>query len=93
MGKTAHIQPLFILSENSAQMGQKIINYRSDDYNKAAGEALIAADAIASFLSEYKSSPRTLTLYAKEVERLLLWCVHVKHCNISSLRYINNVIC
>ena len=90
MGKIATIQPLFILSENAAKMGQKIINYRADDYNKAAGEALIAADndadAIASFLSEYKSSSRTLTLYAKEVERLLLWCVHVTHCNISSLR-------
>jgi len=90
MGKIATIQPLFILSEHATQMGQKIINYRADDYNKAAGEALIAADndadAIASFLGEYKSSPRTLTLYAKEVERLLLWCVHAKHCNISSLR-------
>ena len=83
MGKIAHIQPLFILSENATQMGQKTINYRADDYNKAAGEALIAADndadAIASFLGEYKSSPQTLTLYAKEVERLLLWHIHDKY--------------
>ena len=43
MGKIAHIQPLFILSEHATKMGQKIINYRSDDYNKAAGEALMGA--------------------------------------------------
>jgi len=84
------IRPLFTLSNDSKQMGQPIIAFTRDDYNKGLGSVLIDAkddaQAISSFLAEYKHSPETLRSYAKEVERLLLWCIYVAKVNISSLR-------
>jgi len=84
------IQPLFILTENPEQMGNAVIRFTRDDYNKELGAALIDAnndaEAISSFLQEYKESPETLRSYTKEIERLLLWCIHVAKMNISSLR-------
>lgn len=84
------IQPLFILADNPEKMGNAIVRFTSDDYNKELGTALIDADndaeAISSFLQEYKDSPETLRSYTKEIERLLLWCIHVAKVNISSLR-------
>lgn len=84
------IRPLFILSDNSEHMGKGMIEFTGDDYNKELGSSLIDAkndgQAISSFLREYKESPETLRSYAKEIERLLLWCIHVAKINISSLR-------
>ena len=62
------IQPLFILSDNPEQMGKAIIRFARDDYNKELGTALIDAnndaEAISSFLQEYKDSPETLRSYS-----------------------------
>lgn len=84
------VQPLFILIDNSGHMGKSIIEFTSDDYNKELGMPLIKAkddaEAISTFLSEYKDSPETLRSYTKEIERLLLWCIHVVKINVSSLR-------
>lgn len=89
MEKTNIIQPLFILS-NHPDMGKDIIQFTQDNYNKELGSSLIDAtndaEAISTFLREYKDSPETLRSYAKEIERLLLWCIHVCKTNISSLR-------
>ena len=90
VGNSEPIQPLFILADNPEQMGKAIIRFTRDDYNKELGTTLIDAkndaEAIASFLQEYKESPETLRSYTKEIERLLLWCIHVANVNISSLR-------
>ena len=90
MAKSQAIRPLFILAENPGLMGQTIIQFTSDDYNKELGSALIDAkndaEAISTFLAEYKDSPETLRSYSKEIERLLLWCIHIGKINISSLR-------
>jgi len=72
-------------------MGKSIIEFVGDDYNKElVGATLIDAkndaEAIEAFLREYKDSPETLRSYVKEIERLLLWCIHVSKANISSLR-------
>ncbi len=84
------IKPLFLMSDDSFDIGKQIISFAKDDYNKAIGESLIDAkndaDAISSFLLEFRDSPLTLKSYAKEIERLLLWCIHIAHLNISSLR-------
>lgn len=84
------IEPLFTLTNNSNQMGKFILEFTSDDYNKKIGTKLIDADndaeAISSFLIEYRDSPDTLRSYSKEIERLLLWCIHIAKKNISSLR-------
>lgn len=84
------IKPLFLPIEDSTKMGQQIIKFARDDYNKVIGNALIDAkddaEAISTFLREFNDSPLTLQSYAKEIERLLLWCIHVAKVNISSLR-------
>lgn len=84
------IKPLFILTDNANQMGRALIEFTHDDYNKELGTTLIDAkddaQAISVFLNEYKESTETLRSYAKEIERLLLWCIHVAKVNISSLR-------
>ena len=84
------IKPLFNLAEDPDNMNHELITFSGDDYNKESGTALIDAkhdaQAISTFLREYKDSPETLRSYAKEIERLLLWCIHVAKINISSLR-------
>lgn len=90
MEKNQPIQPLFILVETQDKIRSGIIQFSGDDYNKESGAALIDAkddaEAISTFLREYKDSPETLRSYAKEIERLLLWCAHVARINVSSLR-------
>ena len=84
------IKPLFLMVDDSKNIGNHIINFAKDDYNKAIGAALIDAkndaEAISSFLLEFRDAPLTLISYSKEIERLLLWCIHVAKLNISSLR-------
>jgi len=84
------IKPLFLPLEDSTKMGIKIVELATDDYNKVIGESLIDAKndagAISAFLNEFKESPLTFQSYAKEIERILLWCIHIGKVNISSLR-------
>lgn len=84
------ILPLFILVDNAENMGRAMIEFTHDNYNKELGATFIDAkddaSAISTFLNEFKDSPETLRSYAKEIERLLLWCIHVAKINISSLR-------
>lgn len=88
--QTELIKPLFSIAETSNTMGKVLLDFTDDNYNQKLGSKLIDAkndaDAIASFLDEYKDSPQTLQSYAKEIERLLLWCIYVSKINISSLR-------
>lgn len=84
------IKPLFLLADASHNKRKVVLEFTNDDYNKEIGPVLIDAkndiDAIATFLNEYKDSAETLRSYAKEIERLLLWCIHVAKTNVSSLR-------
>ncbi len=84
------ITPLFLFADNSDAMGNVLLKFTDDNYNKELGTSLINAKddagAIASFLNEYKDSKETLRSYSKEIERLLLWCIHEAKVNISSLR-------
>lgn len=88
--KPIHIKPLFLSIQDPNMIDQQIIRLVKDDYNKNTGEALIDAkndfQAIITFLQEYKDSQETLRSYTKEIERLLLWCIHIGKVNISSLR-------
>lgn len=45
------------------------------------------AQAIQSFLSGYQSSVLTYQTYVKELERLVLWCTHIRKVTISDLSY------
>ena len=76
--------------DDSKNIGNHIIAFAKDDYNKAIGASLIDAkndaQAISSFLLEFRDASLTLVSYSKEIERLLLWCIHIAKLNISSLR-------
>ena len=76
--------------DDSKNIGTHIIAFAKDDYNKAIVASLIDAkndaEAISSFLLEFRDAPLTLVSYSKEIERLLLWCIHIIKLNISSLR-------
>ena len=84
------VKPLFLMPDDSKNIGTHVISFAKDNYNKAIGASLIDAkndaEAISAFLAEFKDSPLTLQSYAKEIERLLLWCIHIAKLNISSLR-------
>lgn len=84
------IRPIFLLATDISKMGSELIRPTQGDYNKELGVSLIDAktdsEAIHSFLNEYRDSPETLRSYAKEVERLVLWCIHEGNINISSLK-------
>ena len=84
------IKPLFLMVDDSKNIGNHIVAFATDDYNKAIGSSLIDAkndaQAISSFLLEFRDAPLTLMSYSKEIERLLLWCIHIAKLNISSLR-------
>lgn len=90
MSKSEPIKPLFIIPAKADDIGKYIIQFNGDNYNKKLKTVLIDAqndaEAISSFLNEYKDSPETLRSYTKEIERLLLWCIHVKKINISSIK-------
>lgn len=90
INNSAPIKPLFLMLDDSENIGNHIITFTKDDYNKAIGESLIDAkndaEAISSFLLEFRDAPLTLISYSKEIERLLLWCIHIAKLNISSLR-------
>ncbi len=90
MDRNTRIEPLFVVHDQVEQLGHNIIKFVSDDYNKSNGISLIDAkndaEAISTFLSEFRESRLTFQSYTKEIERLLLWCIHVSKVNISSLR-------
>ena len=90
MEKSAPIMPLFTNMTQIDNMGKLTIEFRTDNYNRKSGEALIEAktdgEAVISFLNEYQDSPATIKSYAKEVERLLLWCIHIGKVTISNIR-------
>ena len=93
------IKPLFLPKHRKEKehIGINLaINFDLDDfdfsgYNKPNTPPIIDAktdaDAIFSFLREYYAdSPETIRAYSKEIERLLLWCKHIAHTNISNLK-------
>lgn len=84
------IEPLFTFTESADTMAHRTVSMTSDAASQGLEGGLLDAhndaEAISLFLSEYKDSKETLRSYAKEIERLLLWCIHVAGCNVSSLR-------
>lgn len=85
-----YIKPLFHLNESAHILGQPLLQMNENDYNKNNETALIEAksdsEAINQFLLEYRDSPETLRSYIKEIERLLLWCLHIGQVSISNFR-------
>lgn len=85
------ITPLFTVENSHISIdGTQLNQLNNAGYNRSASQhKLIKADtdeeAIIAFLSEYKESPHTLHSYAKEIERLLLWCIHIEVIGLSEI--------
>lgn len=86
----SNIPPIFIKIDSILTFNPNFSLNENDNYNRENKESLIYAkndiEAIITFLKEYTDSQLTYLAYAKEIERLLLWCIHVGKINISSLR-------
>lgn len=83
------IKPIFSTMNLVDDFGNITFSSNTDDYNKNSTlmiDAKTDIEAVIAFLNEYKDSPATLRSYAKEVERLLLWCKYVGDITISSIR-------
>ena len=85
-----HILPLFQIDLTLKSNNKHLVQLNRDGYNKKRDIKLISAnndlEAISAFLAEYQESPETLRSYAKEIERLALWCIHIQFTSISNLK-------
>lgn len=85
------ITPLFSISSNEVNIQKSALRVlKENGYNRSHSKIkLIKAntdvDAVSAFLNEYKESPHTLISYTKEIERLLLWCIHVAKIGITDI--------
>ncbi len=82
------IKPLFDYDESRDEIiipELQLINDTVDE-NNCMIEAKSDSQAIKQFLTEYKDSHETLRSYMKEIERLLLWCMHIGQVSISDIR-------
>lgn len=84
------INPLFFLNTDKTLLGAPVITHNNQKNQAPQKHALIDAhnddEAINQFLNEYRDSPETLRSYVKEIERLLLWCIHIGDTTISDFR-------
>lgn len=89
MEETA-ITPLFANVDDFSLSALKNVLSDTPGYNRADAPNMMEADtdaeAIATFLREYKSAKLTHRSYLKEIERLVLWCVHIEKISISALK-------
>lgn len=85
------VKPLFLISSKSVSIPKDALSaLKENGYNRSHSplkliKATTDAQAISTFLNEYKDSPHTLISYTKEIERLLLWCIHVANIGISDI--------
>ena len=89
MSKIEQIEPLFIIPKDAEQMGKNLLLLNEEQSTRLSNTLINAksdSEAIATFLREYKDSPATLKSYAKEIERLLLWCIYVAEIDISNMQ-------
>lgn len=85
------ITPLFT---SLANPWASVIEYHEvsslSDYNRAPGDNLIGADddlgAALAFLREFQEPKSTLRVYAKELERLFLWCHYKQKISVANLK-------
>jgi site-specific recombinase XerD len=86
------IVPLFSTDYNSLSGDYEafVTACGAEDYNRSSEISMVRVqsdtDAIFSFLQEFRDSPLTYQSYAKEIERLLLWCMHSGGVGLASLR-------
>lgn len=90
------IEPIFFANDPNDFSGLNKILTFAPGYNLRCGTNMIRAnndaEAIKSFLSGYQHSKLTYQTYLKELERLVLWCLHVQQVTISDLSH-DDLLC
>lgn len=78
MDSTSLITPIFILNDNNIKLLKQSDNIKVK-FNK---DLQISK----KFLKQYSSTPETIRSYTKEIERLLLWCIHLAKINLTEIQ-------
>lgn len=85
------IRPIFESNDSIDFRNLTNILSLTPGYNVKSGPNMLKAnndaEALKSFLIGYQSSRLTYQTYLKELERLVLWCTHVRHVTISDLSF------
>ncbi len=86
MGKIA---PLFTNSHDALELAKNHRIFQSKGFNQSDKPVMLLAsndaDAVSGFLCLYADDDKTFALYSKEIERLLLWCIHKANVSLSDL--------
>lgn len=87
---TEQIFPIFHNSNSVDYSTLTEILGGSPGYNQSEEPNMLLANndaqAIQTFLNDYKDAKHTYRSYLKEIERLVLWCIHVPKITISDLK-------
>lgn len=87
--KMEYIAPIFehAFSEDFTKLSEVL--KRAPGYNRSDSPSMLSAQndaqAICTFLMDYRKAKLTYRSYLKEIERLVLWCTHVPKVTISEL--------
>ncbi|MES2211874.1 MAG: tyrosine-type recombinase/integrase [Pseudomonadota bacterium] len=88
--KTAPIAPLFETIDSCNFTSLENILTKSPGYNQSGEPNMLGANsdaqAINTFLRDYRTAKLTYRSYLKEIERLLLWCLHGQKVGLSDLK-------
>jgi site-specific recombinase XerD len=85
-----YLCPIFThaLSKDFTQLSEVLS--KSPGYNQSDKPSMLCArndaDAIQTFLLDYKDTELTYRSYLKEIERLVMWCIHIPKITISDLK-------
>lgn len=87
---TKYYFPLFTSSSSSDFSLLEEVLADSPGYNQSNNANMLIASndaqAVKTFLLDYREAKLTYRSYLKEIERLILWCIHVPRISLSDLK-------
>lgn len=90
MRKESKLQPLFEHADSGQFETLKQVLCQTPGYNRSNEVNMLGAtndaDAIRTFLNDYRNVKLTYRSYLKEIERLVLWCIHIPKITVSNLK-------
>lgn len=85
-----YIAPLFTDIDSKDYSALSVCLAQTPGYNRSQEANMLGAEtdaeAIRTFLQDYRQTKLTYRSYLKEIERLVLWCIYVPKLTISSLK-------
>lgn len=85
-----YIRPLFSHIDSTDYADLSYVLSQTPGYNRSQEANMLGAEtdseAIRTFLQDYRHIKLTYRSYLKEIERLVLWCIHVPNLTVSNLK-------